>query len=200
MQGAPQPALAIPRVIGHRGAAAAAPENTLAESLRKAKELGAEWVEFDVELAEAGKRRSWCWPRRGHRANHQRARRGRPDDVQGVAETRCRRLVRSGIPWRAGADPGGGLGALRRPRSRDQRRDQALPGARGGNRPGHGPGAAPALAGRPADAADLELRARLPRGRPRPGARRFWRGYLAGGLPVHWRARGSPAMAATRCI
>jgi glycerophosphoryl diester phosphodiesterase len=50
MQGAPQPALAIPRVIGHRGAAAAAPENTLA-SLRKAKELGAEWVEFDVKLS-----------------------------------------------------------------------------------------------------------------------------------------------------
>jgi glycerophosphoryl diester phosphodiesterase len=53
MQGAPQPALAIPRVIGHRGAAAAAPENTLA-SLRKAKELGAEWVEFDVKLTRDG--------------------------------------------------------------------------------------------------------------------------------------------------
>jgi glycerophosphoryl diester phosphodiesterase len=36
-------------VIGHRGAAAVAPENTLA-SLRKAKELGAAWVEFDVKL------------------------------------------------------------------------------------------------------------------------------------------------------
>ena len=33
----------LPPVIGHRGAAAAAPENTLA-SLRKAKELGATWV------------------------------------------------------------------------------------------------------------------------------------------------------------
>jgi glycerophosphoryl diester phosphodiesterase len=53
MQGALQPALAIPRVIGHRGAAAAAPENTLA-SLRKAKELGAEWVEFDVKLSGDG--------------------------------------------------------------------------------------------------------------------------------------------------
>jgi glycerophosphoryl diester phosphodiesterase len=39
----------LPRVIGHRGAAAVAPENTLA-SLRKAKELGAAWVEFDVKL------------------------------------------------------------------------------------------------------------------------------------------------------
>jgi glycerophosphoryl diester phosphodiesterase len=53
MQGATQPPLAIPRVIGHRGAAAAAPENTLA-GLRKAKELGAGWVEFDVKLTRDG--------------------------------------------------------------------------------------------------------------------------------------------------
>lgn len=39
----------LPRVIGHRGAAAHAPENTLA-GLRKAAELGAPWVEFDVRL------------------------------------------------------------------------------------------------------------------------------------------------------
>ena len=43
----------LPPVIGHRGAAAAAPENTLA-SLRKAKELGATWVEFDVKLTRDG--------------------------------------------------------------------------------------------------------------------------------------------------
>ncbi|MGE3290284.1 MAG: glycerophosphodiester phosphodiesterase [Geminicoccaceae bacterium] len=36
-------------VIGHRGAAARAPENTLA-GLRKAHALGAGWVEFDVML------------------------------------------------------------------------------------------------------------------------------------------------------
>ena len=41
--------LALPRVIGHRGASAYAPENTLA-SIRKAAELGARWVEFDVRL------------------------------------------------------------------------------------------------------------------------------------------------------
>lgn len=39
-----------PPVIAHRGASAVAPENTLA-SFRKAKELGATWVEFDVMLS-----------------------------------------------------------------------------------------------------------------------------------------------------
>ena len=41
--------LTLPRVIGHRGAAAHAPENTLA-SFRKAARLGATMVEFDVKL------------------------------------------------------------------------------------------------------------------------------------------------------
>ena len=45
--------LRLPRVIGHRGAAAAAPENTLA-GIRKAKELGATWIEFDVKLTSDG--------------------------------------------------------------------------------------------------------------------------------------------------
>lgn len=45
--------LALPRVIGHRGAAAVAPENTLA-SIAKAKALGASWIEFDVKLTEDG--------------------------------------------------------------------------------------------------------------------------------------------------
>ena len=39
----------IPRIIGHRGAAKAAPENTL-ESLREAKRQGATWVEVDAKL------------------------------------------------------------------------------------------------------------------------------------------------------
>ncbi|MBL6931301.1 MAG: glycerophosphodiester phosphodiesterase [Rhodospirillales bacterium] len=39
-----------PRIIGHRGACGHAPENTLA-SIRKAAELGAEWVEFDTMLS-----------------------------------------------------------------------------------------------------------------------------------------------------
>jgi glycerophosphoryl diester phosphodiesterase len=45
--------LILPQVIGHRGAAAAAPENTLA-GIRKAKELGATWIEFDVKLTKDG--------------------------------------------------------------------------------------------------------------------------------------------------
>jgi len=43
----------LPRVIAHRGASAAAPENTLV-ALRRAKELGAAWVEFDVKLTGDG--------------------------------------------------------------------------------------------------------------------------------------------------
>jgi glycerophosphoryl diester phosphodiesterase len=39
----------IPGIIGHRGAAGHAPENTLI-GLRKAKELGCTWVEFDCML------------------------------------------------------------------------------------------------------------------------------------------------------
>lgn len=41
--------MVVPRIIGHRGAAGRAPENTLA-GFRKAKALGAEWVEFDVRI------------------------------------------------------------------------------------------------------------------------------------------------------
>jgi len=40
----------LPRVIGHRGAAEAAPENTLA-GFREAKRQGASWVEFDAKLS-----------------------------------------------------------------------------------------------------------------------------------------------------
>jgi glycerophosphoryl diester phosphodiesterase len=47
-------ALAVPAVIGHRGAAASAPENTLG-SMRKAHEFGASWVEFDVRLSGDGR-------------------------------------------------------------------------------------------------------------------------------------------------
>jgi glycerophosphoryl diester phosphodiesterase len=49
VRGAEPRPLPLPRVIGHRGAAARAPENTLA-GFRLAKSLGCAWVEFDVRL------------------------------------------------------------------------------------------------------------------------------------------------------
>jgi len=43
--------LKLPQVIGHRGAAAYAPENTL-ESIHTAADMGIEWVELDVKLTK----------------------------------------------------------------------------------------------------------------------------------------------------
>ena len=45
--------MSTPFVIGHRGAAGLAPENTLA-SMRRAAAEGARWVEFDVGLSRDG--------------------------------------------------------------------------------------------------------------------------------------------------
>lgn len=45
--------LQLPKVIGHRGAMAYAPENTL-ESFREARKRGATWVEIDVKLTADG--------------------------------------------------------------------------------------------------------------------------------------------------
>lgn len=43
------PGLVLPPIIGHRGSADLAPENTLA-GIRRARQEGAGWVEFDVKL------------------------------------------------------------------------------------------------------------------------------------------------------
>jgi glycerophosphoryl diester phosphodiesterase len=43
--------LIIPKIIGHRGAKAYAPENTLA-SIHAAADMGIEWVEIDVKLTK----------------------------------------------------------------------------------------------------------------------------------------------------
>jgi len=45
--------LQLPKVIGHRGAMAYAPENTLA-SFREARRRGATWVEMDIKLTSDG--------------------------------------------------------------------------------------------------------------------------------------------------
>ena len=45
--------LQLPKVIGHRGAMAYAPENTL-ESFREARRRGATWVETDIKLTADG--------------------------------------------------------------------------------------------------------------------------------------------------
>jgi glycerophosphoryl diester phosphodiesterase len=47
----PSMSVVLPRVIGHRGAKAIAPENTLA-SIRAAKRVGAAFVEVDVMLSK----------------------------------------------------------------------------------------------------------------------------------------------------
>jgi glycerophosphoryl diester phosphodiesterase len=47
------PSLSLPTVIGHRGAAGLAPENTLA-ALRVAAQAGLRWVELDVTLTADG--------------------------------------------------------------------------------------------------------------------------------------------------
>jgi glycerophosphoryl diester phosphodiesterase len=47
------PTLQLPRIMGHRGAKALAPENTLC-SMKAAATSGASWVEFDVMLTADG--------------------------------------------------------------------------------------------------------------------------------------------------
>ena len=53
MTSPPAFSLRLPKIVGHRGAKALAPENTLA-SMRAAAAAGATWVEFDVMLTGDG--------------------------------------------------------------------------------------------------------------------------------------------------
>jgi glycerophosphoryl diester phosphodiesterase len=54
MSPAPAFSLSLPRIMGHRGAKALAPENTLS-SMKVAAETGVTWVEFDVMLTGDGR-------------------------------------------------------------------------------------------------------------------------------------------------
>ncbi|MFP4137162.1 MAG: glycerophosphodiester phosphodiesterase family protein [Halomonas sp.] len=49
----PSPAVALPRLLAHRGLSARAPENTLA-AVRAAHDAGCDWVELDVQLLGDG--------------------------------------------------------------------------------------------------------------------------------------------------
>src|SRR3546814_8823095 len=53
MTSPPAFSLRLPRIMGHRGAKALAPENTLC-SMKAAAGAGARWVEFDVMLTADG--------------------------------------------------------------------------------------------------------------------------------------------------
>lgn len=53
MAGPMPPKICLPRLIGHRGVARYAPENTL-EGLHAAADMGMKWVEFDVKLTRDG--------------------------------------------------------------------------------------------------------------------------------------------------
>ena len=94
-------------VIGHRGAAARAPENTLA-GLRRAHELGAAWVEFDVMLT-ADRVPVLIHDETLERTTTGRGRGGTPYRGRDPRPGR-RRLVRAGVCGRAGADARGGRG------------------------------------------------------------------------------------------
>ena len=145
--------LQLPKVIGHRGAAAYAPENTLDSFPR----------------GEAPRRRLGRDRRQAHRR-----RRARPD-ARRVAQAYdgCRPAGRRDAARRAaggGADLRGG-DRLLRPSwgwAATSRSSPARP--RGGDRAGGGRDVAPVLAGQPADAAAVELQGRVAGGRPSGGA------------------------------
>ena len=92
------------RIGGHRGAASVAPENTLA-GVRRAIELGVDYVELDVHLARG--RRAGRYPRRGSRAHDGRQRAGWTRSQPTSCGRSTRDVVRAGLRGRAGPPAGG---------------------------------------------------------------------------------------------
>ena len=175
----------LPAVVGHRGAAAAAPENTL-ESLRLAAEQGAAMVEFDVKLTADGALilmhdDALDRTTTGHGAVAA-TRAGR------YPRPRCRRLVRRCLARRGGADPGGGHRPPGGMRPERQYRDQALSGARGRDRPRRW---SPACAGTGRQARPRPLLSSFARdslAAARDEAPEIPRGLLLWGKPADWSA------------
>ena len=154
------------RVIGHRGAAGAAPENTLA-SIRKS--AGARGELGRVRRQADQGRPSDPVPRRSPGADHRRARRGRRDHacpnrrLDAGAGSARRFAVSRSRRSRTGAR------AVRRAWPRDQRRDQAV--RRAGVEPRMWRYRRWSTCGRgPAGAIGLQLRARVSVRRARYGA------------------------------
>ncbi len=173
--------LQLPKVIGHRGAAAYVAENTL-ESFREARRRGATWVETDVTLTADGV------PIVMHDDSSKRT----TGIDRLVAETR-RADLPAEVPTFEEA-----IACWRRVGAGLQRRDQADRGPRGRNGACGGRDPAALLARPSAAAVAVELQGRLagrrPRRRagvcPRPAGRARG-GRLAVSAPRPWRRAGS---------
>ena len=145
--------LQLPKVIGHRGAAAYSPENTL-ESFREARRRGATWVETDIKLTADGV------PIVMHDDSLKRT-----TGVDRLVAKTPRAELPPGVPTFEEAiacfgEEGLGCNVEIKP----------CPGPRGRDRARRGRDAAPLLAGPSAGSPVVELQGRVPGGGPRRGA------------------------------